>query len=123
MKRVNWGRLFNAYEKFPVDTEKLESEVARLMEDDDVTSKPGIYDYVLSGNERALSIRTFDDKMKREAYERQKGVCPACPEEQGKWAIEDMQGDHIKPWSKGGRTIASNCKMLCTPHNRDKSDQ
>lgn len=28
-----------------------------------------------------------------------------------------MQADHIKPWSKGGKTELSNCQMLCKWHN------
>ncbi|MGN1240203.1 MAG: HNH endonuclease, partial [Paludibacteraceae bacterium] len=31
--------------------------------------------------------------------------------------------DHITPWSKGGRTIASNCQMLCKECNRRKSNK
>ena len=33
-----------------------------------------------------------------------------------------MQADHIKPWSKGGKTIAENCQMLCAKCNREKTD-
>jgi 5-methylcytosine-specific restriction endonuclease McrA len=69
------------------------------------------------GNERALSIRAFSDNMKREAYERQKGICPAC---KNSFAFAEMEADHITPWSQGGRTIAANCQMLCKPDNRIK---
>ena len=31
------------------------------------------------------------------------------------------QGDHIFPWSRGGRTIMSNQQALCPFHNRRKS--
>ncbi len=88
------------------------------MQDEDVTKKPGIYDYVLTGNERSLSIRAFTDNMKREAYERQGGICPVCNKPFG---VGEMEADHITPWSKGGRTIANNCQMLCKPDNRIKS--
>jgi hypothetical protein len=117
MKGVQWGPLYNKYGKELLDTAKLAAEVSRLMQDDDVTRKSGIYDYVLSGNERALSIRAFTDNMKREAYERQKGVCPACEKS---FALEEMEADHINPWSQGGRSIANNCQMLCKPDNRLK---
>ena len=33
---------------------------------------------------------------------------------------KEMEGDHIKPWSKGGRTIPENCQMLCRNCNRVK---
>lgn len=118
MKGVAWGPLYNRFKDEPQDTAKLEAEVSRLMQDEDVTKKSGIFDYVLSGNERALSIRAFTDNMKREAWERQSGICPVCTE---KFAIEDMEADHIDPWHAGGRTIAANCQMLCKPDNRRKS--
>ena len=72
----------------------------------------------LNGDERHLSIRAFLPKMARTAYERQKGVCPICGKH---FAIEDMQADHIVPWSKGGRTTADNCQMLCKADNLRKS--
>lgn len=34
----------------------------------------------------------------------------------------DMQGDHIIPWSQGGRTIDNNLQMLCQKYNNDKSN-
>ncbi len=117
MKGVPWGPLYNKFGKNFLDTKKLDSEVLRLMQDEDVTKKSGIYPYVLSGEERSLSIRTFTDNMKREAYERQKGICPACNDF---FAVEEMEADHITPWSQGGRTIAANCQMLCKSDNRIK---
>lgn len=121
MKGAEWGPLYNKFGRDKQDTAKLEESVSRLMQDEDVTKKSGIYDYVLSGNERALSIRAFTDNMKRQAYERQKGICPACDASQGTFALAEMEADHITPWSLGGKTIASNCQMLCKPHNRIKS--
>jgi hypothetical protein len=121
MKGVAWGPLYNRFGKEKLDTAKLEAEASRLMQDEDVTKKSGIFDYVLSGSERALSIRAFTDNMKREAYERQGGLCPACDEPRQKFDISEMEADHITPWSKGGKTIAANCQLLCKPHNRIKS--
>lgn len=118
MKGVAWGPLYNRFKDAALDTAKLESEVARLMQDDDVTRRSGIYDFVLSGNERALSIRAFDEKMKRTAYEKQKGICPVCAKH---YEIDGMEADHTTPWSKGGKTIAANCRMLCKADNRLKS--
>ena len=31
-----------------------------------------------------------------------------------------MEADHITPWSKGGKTEAANCQMLCLADNRQK---
>ncbi len=119
MKGVDWGKLYNIYGKDNLNTEELENKISQLMQDEDVTNKKGIYDYALTGNERSLSIRTFNDREKREAYERQKGICPACGQYFG---IEEMEADHITPWSKGGKTVAENCQMLCRDCNRRKSD-
>lgn len=117
MRLVDWGPLYKHFKDTRIDTAKLENEIARLMQDEDVTKKSGIYDYVLTKNERSLSIRAFTDNMKREAYERQKGICPAC---NNPFPINSMQADHIKPWHAGGKTIAENCQMLCEKDNRTK---
>jgi hypothetical protein len=118
MKGADWGWLYNQFKGTAFDTNKLEKRVAALMMDDDVQKKSGIYPYVLDGDERHLNIRTFSDNMKREAYERQKGVCVKCKK---KFELEDMEGDHIKPWHEGGKTNAANCQMLCKDDNRRKS--
>lgn len=124
MAGVNWGELYNQFKGEKLNAAKLEVKVKELMQDEDVTKKSGIYPYVLTGQERYLSIRAFTDKMKREAYERQKGVCPWCKKEKKekqKWDISEMEADHITPWHEGGKTIAENCQMLCKEHNRTKS--
>ncbi|MEJ0053907.1 MAG: DUF262 domain-containing protein [bacterium] len=118
MASVNWGELYNEYKDKKLDDTKLEEEIARLMQDEDVTKKSGIYPYVLTGEEHHLSIRAFNDNMKREAYERQKGICVKCGK---KFEIEEMEADHITPWHQGGKTKAENCQMLCKDDNRRKS--
>ena len=69
--------------------------------------------------ESHLSLREFDDKMKRKKYEEQKGICPLCKEH---FELSEMEGDHIIPWSKGGKTVLENGQMLCRKHNHEKSD-
>lgn len=120
MKGVDWGRLYWLYHEKTWDVKALEKEVTRLMKDSDVEKKAGIYPYVFDHDERHLDLRTFDDNTKREVYEAQKGICPHCKEQ---FVIEDMEADHIIPWSKGGRTIAKNCQMLCTLCNRMKGNK
>ena len=89
----------------------------KKMEDDEIMKKSGIYRYVLSGDLRDLSFRTFDKKQKREAYECQQGICTHC---QQYFELEDMEADHITPWKEGGTTVADNCQMLCHTCNRIK---
>jgi len=120
MSGVEWGELYNEFKNKKLDAKKLEVEIKELMQDEDVTKKSGIYPYVLTRQEKYLSIRAFTDKMKREAYERQKGICKHCKK---KFEIEEMEADHIKPWSEGGATIAENCQMLCKQCNRTKSER
>ena len=118
MKGLDWGGYYAQLKDERLDPEKLEAEVARLIIDDDVTSKSGIYLYLITGEEKHLSIRAFSEAMKQQAYERQAGVCAACDEH---FEIDDMEADHIDPWSQGGKTNADNCQMLCKPCNRRKS--
>jgi len=118
MKAVAWGDLYNNFKDSELDAAKLEERVASLMADEDVTKKRGIYPYVLSGEERNLSIRAFSPNQRREAYERQKGVCPVCGKH---FELGEMEADHITPWHSGGKTVADNCKMLCQDDNRKKS--
>jgi 5-methylcytosine-specific restriction endonuclease McrA len=88
------------------------------MEDNDVTKKSGIYEYVLTGNERCLNVRTFTESMKRGAYERQRGICVKCKQ---LFTFEQMEADHITPWHEGGKTVMENCQMLCKDCNRRKA--
>jgi len=123
MKGVQWGLLYNQYSKASINIAEIEEKIKTLMMDEDVTNKKGIYTYVLSGEEKYLSIRAFTPNMKREAYERQDHRCPYCQDENidKQWDISEMECDHIKPWHEGGKTISDNCQMLCKAHNRKKS--
>lgn len=118
MRGVQFGFLYNEFKNKEFDVEKMEEEISKLMEDEDVTNKKGIYYYVMTREEKCLNIRSFTDKQKREAYERQKGVCPKCNKH---FEIEEMQADHITPWHDGGKTTSENCQMLCKQDNRLKS--
>ena len=118
MKGISWGQLYNAHKDNFIDSASLENEIAHLMSDEDVTNKKGIYPYVLNRSERHLNIRAFSDNQKREAYERQQGICPVCSKH---FKFEEMQGDHITPWRAGGKTSPDNCQMLCADDNRRKS--
>jgi len=118
MKGIQWGFLYNEFKDQNFDSKKLEEEIAKLMQDEDVSNKKGIYSYVLTRNEKHLNIRAFSDNQKREAYERQKGICVVCGKH---FKIKEMEADHITPWHKGGKTTAENCRMLCKDDNRTKS--
>jgi hypothetical protein len=118
MKGVDWGMLYNKFKDEVYDTTAIEHETARLIADDDVEKKKGIYPYILTRDERYLGIRQFSDSMKQKVYERQKGICVKC---QKHFDVAEMEADHVKPWHEGGKTIEENCQLLCKDDNRRKS--
>lgn len=122
MKSVNWGALYDQHKADKLDPAELEKRIAELMLDEEVTKKAGIYPYVLNAEERNLSLRAFSEKVKREAYTKQAGICAdgSCPEKTRIFKFEEMEADHVDPWHAGGRSVLSNCKMLCKSCNRRK---
>lgn len=121
MKGLPWGLYYNEHGKrTDLDPKKLELEIQRLMGDEDVTKKSGIYEYLLTGEEKKLSIRAFDRRDALAAYEKQNHKCAICEEE---FDFEEMHADHIKAWSKGGHTTPENCQMLCRDCNLKKGNQ
>ena len=125
MKGIEWGELYNEHKDKNLNPKEISKKVAELMEDEEVTSKKGIYQYILTGKEKYLNLRTFSQKQKRESYEKQKGICPLCvgDNKSKEWQIEEMEADHIKAWSEGGATDSGNCQLLCKTCNREKSNK
>lgn len=126
MKTVNWGELYQKFGSSFPSSDELELKVSKLMLDDEVTNKGGIYPFVLDGNERHLSLRAFSEAQKIQMHEAQSGRC-AKPSISGHkqdivFELSDMEADHIKPWSEGGKTSLENGQMLCKMCNRLKSD-
>lgn len=127
MKGISWGELYDKYHNNRYDIDQLEEEVKRLMADSDVTSKKGVYQYVLlsseekakKSSEKCLNVRAFDGNTKSTVYARQNHKCNMCHKE---FDIEDMEADHIIAWSKGGHTTIDNCQMLCKECNLKKSN-
>lgn len=125
MKGLDWCHLYNKYHNNSYNSNELSKEVKRLHEDDEVQKTKGIYEYLLCREKdpfagRFLNLRAFDKRDKMAAYSRQDGICPICKQH---FEFDDMEGDHIKPWSKGGHTIQENCQMLCKDCNNKKSDK
>ncbi len=123
MKSVPWGELYNKHKDDDLDPAELEKRVAALMQDEEVQKKSGVYAYLLTGDEKHLNLRLFSDKVKSEAYSKQGGICGntvSCPEGGRKLKPQEMEADHIDPWHAGGRTVLSNCRMLCKACNRRK---
>jgi hypothetical protein len=135
---LEWGRLYETYHNTSYDPAQLEAGIRRLMADPAVNSRKGICEYLLGGGQHPelLSIRLFDEKMKRLAFERQtakakaSGVsnCPLCAHGHNSnkariYQQKDMDADHVTAWSKGGATSLRNCEMLCATHNQTKGNR
>lgn len=120
MKGLEWGLFYNEFCNNSYNPTDFEGRIVELMSDDDVTSKKGIYEYLLSGKEKALSIRAFTDNQKATAYAKQNGFCPICKKH---FELERMHADHITPWHSGGKTVPENLQMLCRDCNLKKSGQ
>lgn len=118
MKGLEWGKFYNEHKNNKLNAQDLEKQIVKLINDDEVENKRGIYEYLLTGDERTLSLRTFDEKIIVKKYEVQKGICPVCSKH---YELDEMEADHILPWSKDGKTIYENCQMLCKLDNRTKS--
>jgi len=121
MKGLPIGSLYNDFSdnEYPLP-DQIEKTVSELMINDEVTKKSGIYPYILTDDEKYLNIRSFDNNQKREAYEKQAGICVHCKKH---FEINDTEADHITPWSKGGKTTPENCQILCLYCNRTKSSK
>lgn len=138
MKGLEWGRLYETYHNHVYDPAKVSAEVNKLLNDDYVDDRRGVFEYVLGGSKdtKLLNIRMFDDKTKKISYARQTATaevngesnCPYCAmghdaNKKKIWKLEEMDADHASAWSKGGETTPENCQMLCKAHNRAKGNR
>lgn len=117
MKGLNWAELYDRFGSSTLDTADLARRISTLMRDSDIQKQTGIIPYVLTGDERYLDLRAFPEDIKLAVWEKQAHICPLCGRE---FDYEFMEGDHIKPWRDGGRTVIENCQMLCIECNRRK---
>jgi hypothetical protein len=138
MKGQEWGRLYEEHHGKSYDPNKMSEEMKKLATDDSVTSRKGIFEFLLGGsvNTKLLEVRVFDKKVARSAYDKQtqavagkgKSNCPLCAigHDANKariYKFEEMDADHVAAWSKGGDSSAKNCQMLCATHNRAKGNR
>lgn len=138
MKGLEWGRLYEQYHGTSYDPRKMSEDVKKLATDDCVTNHKGIFEFLLGGSvdTKLLEVRVFDTPVKRAAYVKQtkaaqrkgKSNCPLCAVGHGAnksriYKFEEMDADHVAAWSKGGKSSANNCQMLCITHNRAKGNR
>lgn len=138
MRGLEWGRLYEEYHDKSYNPRELTEKIQALYGDPYVKNRKGIWEYVLGGfqNHNLLDVRVFDEATKKSTYAAQtktaeaEGVsnCPLCAmghdaNKSKIWALKDMDADHVAAWSRGGKTAADNCQMLCKTHNRAKGNR
>lgn len=136
MKRVDWGRLYRDHQNTP-PTAALKERLSQLRADPYVTNKAGIYEYLLRGEsdeaaQQLLNVRYFHPSVVESQYSIQTreakaaglSNCPYCAANGSDklYGAKQMEADHIRAWSKGGKSDGANCQMLCKAHNLRKSD-
>ena len=117
MKGLDWALYYDNYHDKTLDTVEMAKQISALMRDSEIQRQSGIIPYVLTGDEQHLDLRAFPEDIKLAVWEKQNHICPLCGKE---YDFEFMEGDHIKPWREGGRTVIENCQMLCRDCNRHK---
>ena len=138
MQGLEWGRLYEEYHEKNYDSKKVSREVQKLYADPYVKNRKGIFEFILSGSVdiKLLEVRVFDEAVKKLVYATQtakakkksESNCPHCvighdANKEKVWSLSDMDADHVTAWSKGGKTSAKNCQMLCKTHNRAKGNR
>lgn len=138
MRNLDWGNLYESYHHIPYNPAEVSRKVRALYADPYVTSKSGIFEYILGGEQDTslLNVRVFDQAVKASVYAAQtakaeaEGLsnCPLCAQgheaNRNKiWKEKEMEADHVTAWSKGGASDIANCQMLCKIHNRAKGNR
>lgn len=138
MKGLEWGRLYEEYHSKAFDPKKLSARVMELYGDSYVKNRKGIWEFLLGGEKdfKLLDVRVFDEATKKSQYAKQTAAaekadtsnCPHCVLESSTnktkiWKLDEMDADHVEPWSKQGATAPENCMMLCKTHNRAKGNK
>lgn len=135
---LEWGQFYEQYHKKSYNPAKVSAEVQKLYGDPYVKNRRGIFEFILGGSvdTKLLDIRVFDEATKRVFYAKQtakaeksgKSNCSHCAighdaNKSKIWKFNEMDADHVTAWSKGGKTSAKNCEMLCKTHNRAKGNR
>src|SRR5574344_175955 len=130
---IRFGLAMKYYNNFALwkeNRDEINLHIARFLHSDDaklLDKASEIEDIVLAtvGHVQVDDKRLFtlDDKrvlLHTSIVKDRKYPCAIC----GKYfAAEELQVDHVEPWSKGGRTVLSNAQLLCGACNRQKGNK
>ena len=138
MRGLEWGSLYEKYHGNAYDPKKMAEDVNQLYADDCVSSRKGIFEFLLGGSveTKLLEVRVFETPVRKATYAKQtlaaqarsKSNCPHCAmghvaNQSRIYRFDEMDADHVSAWSKGGASSARNCQMLCITHNRAKGNR
>lgn len=109
----------------------IQKELRRYLKSDDHKNSPSKFEdimAVINAQVNAIPLdsrRLFSADQKQQLLDKQTPVdgkyrCANCP---NYFLPDELTVDHIKPWSKGGRTELSNAQLLCKPCNSSKSNK
>ena len=70
-----------------------------------------------SSSKKKESGRVIPKDIQTEVWRRDRGQCVECGSK------ENIEYDHIIPWSKGGGNTSRNIQLLCQKCNRNKSNK
>ena len=73
------------------------------------------YQYNVDNQRKLMTL-----ELRQQIIARDNGICQICKK---KCDPGEIEIDHIKPVSKGGKTIPSNLQVLCSKCNRQKSNK
>ena len=57
-----------------------------------------------------MDTRRFGPDIKHMMYKDSGGICPDCKEH---FDEDKMEAHHIVSWARGGRTVSTNCALIC----------
>jgi hypothetical protein len=138
MRGLEWGRLYEIYHGTAYNPTVVATLITELYCDAYVKNRKGIWEYILGGriDTRLLEVRVFDEPTKKATYAKQTAAaqaagssnCSLCAighdvNKSKVWKLDEMDADHVSPWSLKGPTTPENCQMLCKTHNRSKGNR
>ena len=127
MPFVDWGELYHAHRDKQFDAVAIAERIKQLMADEDITSRKGIFAYVLDDDVSHLFIRAFDADVKSVVWEKQGRKCGYCKApisdkctREAELPLDQAHADHYDSWRDGGKTEIENCVVACRHCNLAK---